>query len=31
VSIDVAKSLTERGYFVAVTSGLVFGLGALGN
>jgi hypothetical protein len=31
VSIDVAKSLTEQGYFVTVTSGLVFGLGAFGN
>jgi len=31
VSIDVAKSLTEQGYFVTVTSGLVFGLGAFRN
>lgn len=31
VSIDVAKSLTEEGYFVTVTSGLVFGLGAFRN
>jgi hypothetical protein len=27
-SIDVAKSLTEKGFFVTVTSGLVFSLGA---
>ena len=27
-SIDVAKSLTEHGYFITVTSGLVFSLGA---
>jgi hypothetical protein len=28
VSVDVAKSLTEQGYYVTITSGLVFGLGA---
>jgi hypothetical protein len=28
VSVDVAKSLTERGSFVTITSGLVFSLGA---
>ncbi len=31
VSVDFAKSLTEGGYYLTVTSGLLFGLGAFGN